>query len=344
MKEKEMSLIDRYVAEVGRHLPEKDRADIEAEIRSMLEDTLEERSERSRQNGTPVDEKIIIETLEELGDPRLLASRYAPAKRYLIGPGWYDVYIKTLQRVLFIVLPIFAAVTFMLTLAEDPLDFIDAVGEAVGSAFDVGLQIWFWMTLVFVFMERSDAIPNESLNPDTRAWTVAQLPELPRKRQISIAETVMNIATELFLMFWIALPVIRGGSDSVPFLHPDLWNFWLPLFFVIMGLTLVHEVFQLKIGNWTPALTITNVILSLISIIYIAALVLTQDVINPAFLAMLDSSLDTARLREVATWSIDISAAVIAGIYVWEIVHSIRMARQFNKQESEIPASLQKVS
>ncbi|RPJ25992.1 MAG: hypothetical protein EHM33_13110, partial [Chloroflexi bacterium] len=189
-----MSLIDRYVAEVGRHLPEKDRADIEAEIRSMLEDTLEER----KQAGRSVDEKMIAEVLEELGDPRLLASKYSPSKRYLIGPGWYDVYIKTLQRVLFTALPIFAAVTFILTLTEDPLDFIDAVGNAVGSAFNVGLQIWFWMTLVFVFMERSDAIPNESLDPKARAWTVAQLPELPRKRPISIAETVMNIATELF--------------------------------------------------------------------------------------------------------------------------------------------------
>ena len=145
-------------------------------------------------------------------------------------------------------------------------------------------------------------------------------------------------------MVWIVLPVIRGGSDSVPFLHPDLWNFWLPLFFVIMGLTLVHEVFPLKIGIWTPALTITNVILGLISIIYIAALVLTQDVINPAFLAMLDSSLETAKLREVARWSIDISAAIIAGIYVWDIVNSIRLSRQLNKQKSEIPASMQKVS
>ena len=41
-----MNLIDRYIAEVGRHLPEKDRSDIEAEIRSMMEDMLEERRER----------------------------------------------------------------------------------------------------------------------------------------------------------------------------------------------------------------------------------------------------------------------------------------------------------
>lgn len=327
-----MSLIDRYIAEVGRHLPEKDRSDIEAEIRSTLEDMVEE---RRRHVTKSTDDEIIAETLEQLGDPQLLASKYSPLKRYLIGPGWYDVYLKTLQRVLFTVLPIFAAVTFILTLTENPLDFINAVGEAVGSAFNVGLQILFWVTIVFVFLERSDEIPNAPQGADTRAWTVAQLPKFPKKRQISIVETVINIASILFVLIWIALPFtlarFQGNPVSVPFLHPDLWNFWLPLFFVIMGLTLVHEVFKLKIGNWTPALTATNVILSIISIIYIAALVITQDLVNPDFLAMLDNAAGSSELREVAKWTIDISAAVIAGTYVWSIVDSVRQSRRLSK-------------
>jgi len=328
-----MSLIDRYIAEVGRHLPEKDRADIEAEIRSMLEDMLEE---RGQQTGKSADDKMIVEVLEQLGNPRLLASKYAAPKRYLIGPGWYEVYVKTLQRVLFTALPIFAAVTFILTLTRDPLDFINAVGEAVGGVFNVGLQILFWITVVVVFLERSDEIPNEPKGADSRTWTVAQLPELPGKRQISTAETVMNIASILFVLIWIALPFtiarLEGNPVPVQFLHPNLWNIWLPLFFAIMGLTLVHEVFKLKIGNWTPALTTANVILGLISIIYIAALVVTQDVINPAFLTMLDNAAGWQELRWIV-WSMNISAGIIAGIYVWSMINSIRMARRL-KQES----------
>jgi uncharacterized protein (UPF0216 family) len=48
MKENEMNLIDKYITEVGKHLPRKNRADIEAEIRSTLEDMLEERSAGAR--------------------------------------------------------------------------------------------------------------------------------------------------------------------------------------------------------------------------------------------------------------------------------------------------------
>jgi hypothetical protein len=323
-----MSLIDRYIAEVGRHLPEKDRSDIEAEIRSMVEDMVEEQDQQPKS----ADDKVIAETLEGLGDPKLLAAKYSPPKHYLIGPDWYEGYIKVLQRVLFTALPVFAVVTFILTLTRAPLDFINAVGEAVGGAFNIGVQILFWVTLVFVFLERSGEKPEELHKPSSQTWTVAQLPKLPRKRQISTAETVMNIATILFVLIWIALPFtltrLEGNPAPVPFLHPNLWNFWLPLFFVIMGLTLVHEVFKLRIGNWTPALVATNVILALISIAYIAALVITQDVINPAFLATFDSSTELQRLQEVIVWSIDISAAIIAGTYVWSITNSIRLSRQ----------------
>ena len=322
-----MSLIDRYIAEVGRHLPEKDRSDIEAEIRSMIEDMLEERGYDVK---TP-DEKGMAETLEQLGDPQLLAAKYSPPKRYLIGPEWYEGYVKVLQRVLFTALPIFAAVTFILTLTRDPLDFIHAVGEALGGAFNVGVQILFWVTLVFVFLERSDEKPDELHKPGSRVWKVAQLPAFPAKRQISVSETVMNIAAILFVLIWIALPFttawLAGNPAPVPFLHPNLWNFWLPVFFVIMGLTLVHEVFKLKIGNWTPALTATNVILGLVSILYITALVITQDVINPAFLATFDRSAELQELREVIVWSINISAAITAGTYVWSMITSIRLSR-----------------
>ena len=329
-----MSLIDRYIAEVGRHLPEKNRTDIEAEIRSMLEDMLEESGYQAKS----AKEKVIAETLEQLGDPKLLASRYAPSRRYLIGPGWYDAYLQTLQRVLYIVLPIFATVTFILTLADNPLDFVNAVGEAVGGAFSVGLQILFWITIVFVFLERSDEVPYQVQNTGSKKWTVSQLPKMPYKRQISIGEALTDIVMDLFVFLWIALPLfqnwLQGDANPVPFLNPDLWNLWFPIFFVLMTLNLIHDVFKLKIGNWTPTLTAANVVLCLASIIYVVALVITQQVINPAFLATLDHT-QISELRNVttwSTWSVNISAAILVGILIWDMVNSIRLSRRLNEQ------------
>jgi hypothetical protein len=330
-----MSLIDRYVAEVGKYLPEKDRSDIEKEIRSMLEDMVEE---RGHQPVRSTEEQMITETLEELGDPRLLAERHTPPRQYLIGPGWYDVYLVTLRRVLFTALPVFAAVTIILTLAVNPLDFMNAVGKALAGAFNIGVQIFFWITLVFVIMERSDAIPRESLTAGTGKWTTAQLPELPQKQQISIAESLMNIVFIIFIMAWVALPAIlsrlQGENGSVQFINPDLWNFWLPLLFVILALTLIHEIYKLNIGNWIRPLMITNVILCLISIIYIVTLVMTQNVINPVFLAAIENGMTSSDLHNTttwATWVVGITTAIIIGIYIWNMINSIRMARQYEQ-------------
>jgi hypothetical protein len=95
-----------------------------------------------------------------------------------------------------------------------------------------------------------------------------------------------------------------------------------------MGLTMIHELLKLKIGNWTRALTITNVILGFVSIVYIIALITTQQVFNPAFLAGAGSRFTATW----STWTVNITAAVIISIYVWDMVESVRLAKVFEKQ------------
>lgn len=67
---------------------------------------------------------------------------------------------------------------------------------------------------------------------------------------------------------------------------------------------------------------------------------ITQEVINPAFLATLDSA-GVSELREVVTWSINISAAVLGGIYVWGMIESIRKTRHL-KQKVDIIVYMKK--
>ena len=67
------NLIETYVSEVGRQLPQKNRADIEAEIRSVLQDMLDE---RSKQTGRTIDNDLILEVLQEYGSPEKIAVSY----------------------------------------------------------------------------------------------------------------------------------------------------------------------------------------------------------------------------------------------------------------------------
>src|SRR5688500_17343558 len=338
-----MNLIDRYIAEVGRHLPEKNRDDIEAEIRSMLEDMIDE---NRQQIGKPMNDEVIAAALEQLGDPKLLAYQYTPAKHYLIGPDWYEAYIQTLKRVLATALPVVAIVTIFIALARNPIDFVDALGQAFGRVIDVAIGILFWVTVAFIIVERTDTNPNELGSPKTGVWTVDQLPQLPKKRQISIGEALASIVFVIGYTTWVVLPFVRSqGNESVPFLNPDLWQIGLPIFFVLVVLTLIHEVFKLIIGNWTQPLMITNVFLCLISIAYIITLVTTQEIFNPAFLATLSDDV-AGELRESARWArwtVNISAVITIGIYVWNMVNSIIMAKRLNRPEPKNSIATEKM-
>ena len=73
-----MELIDRYVHQVGRRLPERTRADVKQELRSLLIDALEEHTGRS-ENFT---EEEQVAVLEEFGPPETWVT---PAKRMQIA-------------------------------------------------------------------------------------------------------------------------------------------------------------------------------------------------------------------------------------------------------------------
>ena len=77
-----MDLIERYVHEVGRALPRGQRSDIEQELRSLLQDSLESRI--AEQEGD--EEAVQIDLLREFGPPDEMAHSYSPRARWLIGP------------------------------------------------------------------------------------------------------------------------------------------------------------------------------------------------------------------------------------------------------------------
>ena len=81
-----MDLIDRYVHEVGRHLPRKNRSDIQTELHSLLVDMLEDRA------GPDPSEAEVVEFLQEYVEPRTVAASYAPQAQYLIGPVLYPLF------------------------------------------------------------------------------------------------------------------------------------------------------------------------------------------------------------------------------------------------------------
>ena len=76
-------LIERYVREVGRHLPRSRRADVLAELRELLRDQIDDAAEER-----PLVDRdgITAEVLRAMGPPDRVARGYAPATDVWIGP------------------------------------------------------------------------------------------------------------------------------------------------------------------------------------------------------------------------------------------------------------------
>ena len=83
-----MDLIEVYILEVTRRLPEKSRKDIALELRSTIEDMLPDHYA----------EEDVKKALEKLGNPATLASGYRDRPMHLIGPRYYDLYVSLVEN------------------------------------------------------------------------------------------------------------------------------------------------------------------------------------------------------------------------------------------------------
>src|SRR5687768_10678460 len=86
-----MELIERYLNEIGRRLPPKTRDDILAELRSVIQDKLDERVPEGQ-----ITRAHVIEVLKSMGSPKKVAASFA-GERYLIGPSLYPTMIRVMK-------------------------------------------------------------------------------------------------------------------------------------------------------------------------------------------------------------------------------------------------------
>lgn len=267
-----MNLIDKYIGEVTRRLPEKNRQDIELELRSTIEDMLPEQYSEEEVKGV----------LKDLGNPAILANGYNDRPMYLIGPRYYDMYI-TIMR---IVLPIAAIVSFVSLLAHQIITFngndvvvniilnifIDGIVAVVGTC----MHTFFWVTLAFFIAERVESSKdNEPVNFKFKKWSPEDLMDIPNlsKKRISDGEIV-------FSLFWTALwatcyfyadrlfGVYEKGEQGLIFVTPALNQevllSYLPMIIVAIVLEVGLAIYKLIERKWTKKLALYNTVLQIV--------------------------------------------------------------------------------
>ena len=276
-----MNLLDKYVAEVGKYLPRKNRVDIEAEIRSTLEDMLEERKQ-----GQVVDDALVTSLLKEYGSPKKVASTYK-TKQYLISPRMYPIF-ELVTRIVLIVL--FAVSLFGLGvgLAKTGFSSADVLSQVGGWAAGLfsGLTAALGnIVLVFAIIERTQA--SKEFEKEAEDWDPAELTLEPDPDQIKRADFIATIVfTVLGLVILNLYPDViaihtntNGVWTSTPILTDAFFSFlpWINL----MGIVQIgFSAFMLTQSEWKPITRILSMLVDVAGAVLAVVILTTPDIFS----------------------------------------------------------------
>jgi hypothetical protein len=270
-----MNLIDKYVAEVGKHLPRNQRADIEKELRSTLEDMLEERNQAGAAEASSLPgEAAVIALLKEYGAPRKVAESYV-GPRYLIGPRLYPTFELVVKIVLAAVLGAsllgygisasatksFAGTEFFSFLGQFWLGLLGGLMNAFGS-----------IVIVFVILERF--LPAKEIEKETaEEWNPADLAKEPDPDEVKVSESVFTI---IFTVIGLAIFNLYPDKVGMFFSTDGKWTFipmlskaffsYLPWINLLGILQIVFHLYQIRQGIWTTFSRLFNIAIELGSI------------------------------------------------------------------------------
>jgi hypothetical protein len=304
------NLIDTYVNEVGRHLPNKTRKDIQAEIRSILEDMLEERSQKT---GKPVDEEMTLEVLKTYGAPEKVAATYQ-GERYLIGPRLYPIFILVMKIVL-IVAGVLAAIGLGIALSNmvgNPHNAVETVLKTIGNFAATIMTALGNIVLIFAILEWALFRAGGKLDvkglPAEKEWDPHSLTKVSAPNQVKMGETIVEIVGSFAaIVIFNFYPQIIGFTPSlnsvvasgnlasglsnlnfVPLLS-DAFFYFVPYLTLVWVLTIILDIILLRMGYWNALTRISLIGLKVVNIVIAAAMLGV-----PSLLAVTTESLTAA--------------------------------------------------
>ena len=330
-----MDLIEIYIQEVTRRLPEKGRKDIALELRSTIEDMLPD----------DYSQEDVKEILEKLGNPATLASGYRDRPMHLIGPRYFDLYVSLLKMIL----PIAGVIALISMIASYFFTYngdeailtiiIEVFAKGIWILVEVGLQVFFWLTLTFAIIERSDKGKDmEPLTMNHSKWNPEDLKSvtyIPKKKVIPKSEVFGSLIwTAIWASFYFyanhLLGVYKNEGNGLEFVtpalnHDVLMSYW-PIVVLVIGLEIALALFKLFKGQWTYKLAILNTIYEVIATVVIIVIMMNPNIFQPEFVSFM-TGLFPIPAEQFTNW---INGGVIFLFVIfggWAIIDGFRKAR-----------------
>ncbi|MCJ7716600.1 MAG: hypothetical protein MUO54_08775 [Anaerolineales bacterium] len=258
-----MTLIDRYIHEVGRFLPRKNKGDIQAELRSSVVDTMEDRF------GPEPSETEVEELLKEFGPPREVAGSYFPQGQYLVGPGLYPLFRMVAWIVIAAVLGAqMIAWGIGVLVAGEPFSALEILASVVNS---IPASLG-WVLITFMILQYFDAKPALDEEP----WEPKALPAINPDQDLKRVEIIIGLVGGLLILFlvtlfpqWVGFITFPGGKY---YPNPVILQY-LTLIKISLGTAIALNVYLLWKGRWNMVTRMIKIALDIFGVVILAFLV-----------------------------------------------------------------------
>lgn len=286
------NIIERYVYDVVRRLPEKDREEVSEELKSNIYDMLPD---------IP-NEDMIKEVLYDLGNPRTLAEEYRQNPHYLISPAMYDEYIRVLKWVLpliggiLVIIGVFSGTFSAISAGDGVVEIKDLLKEIISSGISLAVngifQVLIWITAGFVVVERTGTKETSKDN----AWKLEDLPEVSdnKKKKIPLSDIIIEaVMTLVFTGFIILscssiLPIHMGFSYKGVIVNEVFTSGFLttciPVFIIIAIFAIGEYICKFIERRWSPLVCTSVIISNLVSMSGILYLFTRPNIFSNEFI------------------------------------------------------------
>ncbi|MEA5047164.1 MAG: hypothetical protein VB034_01015 [Eubacteriales bacterium] len=271
----ENNWIERYVYDVARRLPEKDREEVKKELRANIYDMLPENA----------GDEQVKKVLYELGSPASLAEKYRQKPRYLISPAYYDEYVRVLKWVL----PLVGVVVMVIGFAVGAFDAVKAgssnyafvasgiISKGISMGISAAFQALVWTTVGFAIAERSG---EKTQKAGEHGWRVEDLSEVQKneKANIALSESIAELIVILVfsvlgLLFCTGrLPFMMAFSNGdIQFYNIFSDSFLalcVPVILVSLALAVVEGIAKIRDRRWSVFVCSAVVLKSLVDMAF----------------------------------------------------------------------------
>lgn len=284
------NLIERYVYDVTRRLPEKERDEVSKELKSNIYDMLPESA----------DENEIKTVIYRLGAPASLADKYR-RPRYLISPAVYDDYMRVLRWVLPLVGGVVLAIGMIWgainAIKDGMVDLSYLIRSIMSNGISFGVSAAFqalvWVTAGFAIAERTGAKANKNRE---RNWKIEDLPEvLPNdKRKIPLSDSIAELALTVVFsalaillcsgMLPVAFIIMDGNTQIRTLFGSGFLASCVPAIAVMALLGVCECIAKIKERRWTPLVCGAVMARNIANICIIVYLINRPDLFSTEFI------------------------------------------------------------